>query len=141
LGYYTYYISGFVPIRRVAPMKPSGRSLETIARFGLLGSIAAQHAVLWTETREYMEVMPRSVLEMPPQTASMEPHYSVAQVAEQWGVSKDTVRRMFEHEPGVLVIEPERGGMSRRRRYRTLRIPAAVVERVHRMHLVVIGGR
>jgi hypothetical protein len=28
-----------------------------------------------------------------------------------------------------------------RRRYRTLRIPAAVVERVHRMHLVVTGGR
>jgi hypothetical protein len=31
--------------------------------------------------------------------------------------------------------------MSRRRRYRTLRIPAAVVERVHRMHLVATGGR
>jgi hypothetical protein len=85
--------------------------------------------------------MPQHVLEMPPPTASMERHYSVAQVAEQWGLSTDTVRRLFEHEPGVLVIEPERGRMSRRRRYRTLRIPAAVVERVHRMHLVAIGGR
>ena len=65
----------------------------------------------------------------------MERHYSVAQVAQQWGLSKDTVRRMFEHDPGVLVIERTHGGMSRRRRYRTLCIPATVVERVHRMHL------
>jgi hypothetical protein len=88
-----------------------------------------------------MEVMLQPVLEMPTQIASMERHYSVAQVAEQWGLSTDTVRRLFEHEPGVLVIEPVRGRMSRRRRYRTLRIPAAVVERIHRMHLVVTGGR
>jgi transcriptional regulator GlxA family with amidase domain len=79
-----------------------------------------------------------TVLEMP---ASMERHYSVAEIAERWSLSEDTVRRLFEHEPGVLVIEPPRGRMSRRRRYRTLRIPAAVVDRVHRTHLVVIGGR
>jgi|SRR5579862_2603207 len=92
------------------------------------------------QIEEYMEVMPQPVVEIPPQAASMETHYSVAQVAERWGVSTDTVRRLFEHEPGVFVIEPERSRMSRRR-YRTLRIPAAVVERVHRMHLVVTGGR
>lgn len=85
--------------------------------------------------------MPQPVLEMPPQTDSMERHYSVAQVAVQWGLSTDTVRRLFEHEPGVLAFEPAYDGMSRRRRYRTLRIPAAVVERVHRMHLVATGGR
>ena len=88
-----------------------------------------------------MRALSQHVLEMPPQTASMEQHLSVAQVAERWGLSADTVRRLFEHEPGVLVIEPACGRMSRRRRYRTLRIPAAVVERVHRMHLVVTGGR
>jgi hypothetical protein len=77
----------------------------------------------------------------PSPTAAMERHYSLAKVAEQWGVSEDTVRRMFENEPGVLVLEPARGRMSRKRRYRTLRIPAAVVERVHRTHLVVTGGR
>jgi AraC-like DNA-binding protein len=79
------------------------------------------------------------VLEMP-SAASMERHYSVAQVAAQWGLSEDTVRRLFEHEPGVLVIEPPRGRYSRRR-YRTLRIPESVIARVHRTHLVVTGGR
>jgi hypothetical protein len=67
----------------------------------------------------------------------MERHFSIRQIAEQWNLSEDSVRRLFEHEHGVLVIEPPRGRMSRRRRYRTLRIPAAVVERVHRRMSVV----
>lgn len=76
------------------------------------------------------------VVEMPSQ-AAMERHFSIRQIAEQWNLSEDSVRRLFEHEHGVLVIEPPRGRMSRRRRYRTLRIPAAVVERVHRRMSVV----
>jgi len=57
-------------------------------------------------------------------------HYSPAEVGELWGVSADTVRRLFEKEPGVLLI----GDSSRRekRRYLTMRIPASVVARVHR---------
>lgn len=66
----------------------------------------------------------------------LEPHFTLAQVAEAWGVSTDTVRRMCEGEPGVLVIEPAPGRYSRRR-YRTLRIPASVAERVHRRMSVV----
>jgi transcriptional regulator GlxA family with amidase domain len=77
---------------------------------------------------------------MPSQTASVEQHYSVAQIAERWGLSEDTVRRLFENEPGVLVIETARSRPSRRR-YRTLRIPESVIERVHRMHLVATGRR
>jgi hypothetical protein len=68
--------------------------------------------------------------------ASLEPHFTLAQVAEAWGVSTDTVRRMFQDEPGVLVIEPAPGRYSRRR-YRTLRIPASVADRVHRRMRVV----
>jgi hypothetical protein len=71
-----------------------------------------------------------------PAAPSLEPHYTLPQVAEAWGVSTDTVRRMFEGEPGVLVIEPAPGRYSRRR-YRTLRIPASVAERVHRRMSVV----
>ena len=62
--------------------------------------------------------------------ALLEPHYTPAQVAEAWG-------RMFEREAGVLVIEPAPGRYSRRRRHRTLRIPASVAERVHRRMTVV----
>jgi hypothetical protein len=73
---------------------------------------------------------------MPRQSAGMELHYSPSQVAAQWGLSEDTVRRLFQHEPGVLVIEPPRGRFSRRR-YRTIRIPSDVLERVHRRLSVV----
>jgi hypothetical protein len=69
--------------------------------------------------------------------APLEAHFSAAQIAEAWGVSIDTVRRLFEHEPGVLMIEPPQTRFARRRRYRTLRIPASVAERVHRRLSVV----
>jgi len=57
-------------------------------------------------------------------------HYSPAEVGQLWGLSADTVRRVFQKEPGVLLI----GDSSRRgkRRYLTMRIPASVMERVHR---------
>ena len=58
----------------------------------------------------------------------IERHYSPAEIAERIGVSNDTVRRMFEHEPGVLVIETNSN--ARGRRYRTIRIPESVAERV-----------
>jgi len=57
-------------------------------------------------------------------------HFTPAEIGELWGLSPDTVRRLFEKEPGVLLI----GDDSRRgkRRYLTMRIPASVVCRVHR---------
>jgi hypothetical protein len=58
-----------------------------------------------------------------------ERHYSSAELGELWNLSADTVRRMFEDEPGVLVFEnPVR---SSSRRFRTLRIPESVAERVY----------
>jgi hypothetical protein len=61
-----------------------------------------------------------------------ERHYTVAEVAAMWNLSKDTVRRMFQNEPGVLIL----GGRSssRKRRYTTLRIPYTTLEQVHRKY-------
>jgi excisionase family DNA binding protein len=54
-------------------------------------------------------------------------YFTVTEVAERLKINEDTVRRLFLHEPGVLVIcFPRRG----RRVYRTLRIPEAVLQRV-----------
>ena len=83
-----------------------------------------------------MNTLAQSIGGSPTQPASLERHFSVAQLAEMWGLSQDTVRRLFEREDGVLVLEPVRSRYSRRR-YRTLRIPESVVDRVHRRHLVV----
>jgi hypothetical protein len=57
-----------------------------------------------------------------------ERHYAPEELGELWSLSADTVRRLFEHEAGVLVIERTR---TSRRRYRTLRIPESVAQRVH----------
>ena len=59
-----------------------------------------------------------------------ERHYSVAEVCEMWSLSPQVIRELFEHEPGVLVVGSE--ATRTKRRYRTLRIPETVLERVHR---------
>jgi len=46
-----------------------------------------------------------------------------------WNLSKDAVRRLFQSEPGVLIL-PNRARGSKRR-YTTIRIPRAVLDRVH----------
>ena len=64
-------------------------------------------------------------------------HYSPKEISELWGLSVDTVRTLFEREPGVLVIgnpSPRRG----KRSYTTLRIPQHVAERVYRRNLTQI---
>jgi hypothetical protein len=66
-------------------------------------------------------------------TAGAEPYYTVAEIAEQWRVSPDTVRRLFENEPGVIVISNSKPG---KRPYRTLRIPQSVVDRVRNKSLL-----
>jgi hypothetical protein len=62
--------------------------------------------------------------------AATERHYSPDELALLWNLSADTVRRLFEREPGVLVISRQRSRSARR--YRTLRIPESVAVRVHR---------
>jgi hypothetical protein len=59
-----------------------------------------------------------------------ERHFTVSQIGEMWNLSGDAVRKLFEEEPGVMVIgENARKG---KRRYTTLRVPESVAQRVHR---------
>ena len=60
--------------------------------------------------------------------ATFERHFTVDQLAALWGMSDDFVRRLFLHEPGVVVFHHHRPG---RRVYRTLRIPESIAQRVH----------
>jgi transcriptional regulator GlxA family with amidase domain len=60
--------------------------------------------------------------------ATFERHYSVDELAAIWGMSDDFARRLFLHEPGVVVFHHHRPG---RRVYRTLRIPESVAQRIH----------
>ncbi|MGA9559358.1 MAG: helix-turn-helix domain-containing protein [Terriglobales bacterium] len=58
----------------------------------------------------------------------MKPTYTVNEVAAILGMSRRTVIRIFEGEPGVL--ELTRPEAMHKRRYRSLRIPRAVIDRV-----------
>jgi hypothetical protein len=59
-----------------------------------------------------------------------ERHYSPSEVAESWHLHIETIRRLFQDESGVVVLQsPVKKG---RRPYKTLRIPQSVLERVHK---------
>ena len=68
--------------------------------------------------------------------AYTERHYTVTEVATLWNLSPDSVRVLFQREPGVLILGNQ---VSTRkfRRYTTLRIPESVLARVHRRMLRV----
>jgi hypothetical protein len=71
-----------------------------------------------------------------PGGAAFEKHYSTDELAEVWGLSPDFLRDIFEHEAGVVIFNAPKPG---KRRYRTMRIPASVAQRVH-TRLTVNGG-
>jgi hypothetical protein len=62
-------------------------------------------------------------------------HYSVAEIATLWSLSSDAVRKLFQDEPGVLVIGGQ--GSPHKRRYTTLRVPESVLQRVHRRMTII----
>lgn len=60
----------------------------------------------------------------------MKAAYTVQEVAALTGFSRQTITRIFEKEPDVLIVtRPE---TLHKRGYRTIRIPHAVYERVLR---------
>jgi hypothetical protein len=61
---------------------------------------------------------------------ALEKHYSVTEIAKLWGLSENTIRRIFSNEPGV--VEWGNGEDRFRRGYKTIRIPESVLQRVHR---------
>jgi hypothetical protein len=61
-----------------------------------------------------------------------ERHYTVNELASMWRLSGEFVRQLVQHEAGVTEWVRQQPG---RRRYRVLRIPQSVAERVYRQAL------
>ena len=61
-----------------------------------------------------------------------ERHYTVNELASMWRLSGEFVRQLVQHEPGVTEWVRQQPG---RRRYRVLRVPQSVAERVYRRAL------
>lgn len=57
-------------------------------------------------------------------------YYSVKEIADLLSLSQDSVRKLFQNEPGVLVLGDQ--SSKYKRRYTTLRIPEPVLHRVLR---------
>jgi hypothetical protein len=60
----------------------------------------------------------------------LERHFTVREIAALWAYSIETVRQLFLHEPGVLVIGC--GERLHKRSYHSIRVPESVLKSVHR---------
>ena len=67
-------------------------------------------------------------------SAEVQTPYSVAEVAALTGLSAATITKLFQDEPGVIAYQAP--NLPRKRRYRTLRIPRHVYQRVLRRLVV-----
>ena len=68
-----------------------------------------------------------------------EKHYTPDELAILWGVSAQTIRNVFQKEPGVLRITQSNGT---KRNYVLTRIPESVAQRLHkRLSAVPLGQR
>lgn len=61
--------------------------------------------------------------------------YSVKELAFLWNVSPESIRRLFEREPGTLIFKIQ--ASPGRRMYRNIRIPGHVALRVRTRSTVV----
>jgi hypothetical protein len=77
-----------------------------------------------------IDAIPNERVRRPPSGVALEKRYSIGELAKLWELSENTVRRIFNKEPGVLQLFH---GESRfKRGYTTLKVPENVVQRVHR---------
>jgi len=61
--------------------------------------------------------------------SALEKHYTCKEVGRLWGLSPDTVRKLFSDYPGVLkVAQP---GRRFKRSYVSLRIPESTLQKRH----------
>lgn len=62
--------------------------------------------------------------------AALERHYTIAEVAAMWKLSRTYVRSLFQDRPGVMRLGSS--GRRAKRDYVTLRIPESVMLAAHR---------
>jgi hypothetical protein len=59
-------------------------------------------------------------------TASFEKHYRIGELAEMWGLGRETVRRLVKDDPGVIKIR-----MGRKKSHTLYSIPESAARRIH----------
>jgi hypothetical protein len=62
----------------------------------------------------------------------LERHYTLSELSKAWHVSRDTVRRWFRGEPGVIVYGSEKPKKGRNRAHVSTRVPESVARKVYK---------
>jgi hypothetical protein len=58
--------------------------------------------------------------------AFIQKHYRIADLAEIWGIGRETVRKIVKDEPGVIQIR-----QGRKKAHTTYSVPESVARRIH----------
>jgi hypothetical protein len=57
---------------------------------------------------------------------SFEKHYRIGELAEMWGLGRETVRRLVKDDPGVIKVR-----MGRNKTHTVYSIPKSTARRIH----------
>ena len=57
---------------------------------------------------------------------TFEKHFRINELAKQWGLGRETTRKLFQHEPGVVTVR-----LGKKQSNSTYLIPASIAQRVH----------
>jgi hypothetical protein len=63
---------------------------------------------------------------VPGENTTFERHYRIGELAELWGLGRETVRLLVKNDPGVLKIR-----MGRKKKHTFYSVPASAAERIH----------
>lgn len=55
-----------------------------------------------------------------------EKHFRIGELAERWGLGRETIRKLVKDEPGVILIR-----QGRKKAHTTYSVPESVARRIH----------
>jgi hypothetical protein len=88
--------------------------------------IVWQHRLIWS--RPIMDRLPSRPATRPNpwSDTTFEPHFSIAELARQWKLGRETIRLLVKDEPGVLKIR-----LGKRKALTRYSVPESVARPVH----------
>jgi hypothetical protein len=63
---------------------------------------------------------------LPPSDSFAEKHYRVSDLAELWGLGRETVRKLVKDDPGVIKVR-----QGRKKVHTTYSVPESAAKRIH----------
>jgi hypothetical protein len=63
---------------------------------------------------------------MPVENAAFEKHYRISELADLWGLGRETVRLLVKDDPGVLKVR-----MGRKKAHTVYSVPESAARRIH----------